>query len=36
MVFFIQKYNFNSDRKLNLKKVLTYGKVVYFLVQILF
>ena len=30
MVFVMQKYDFNSDRKLNFKKVLGYGNVLFF------
>lgn len=30
MVFVMQKYDFNSDKKLNFKKVLRYGNVLFF------
>ena len=32
----MQKYDFNSDRKLNLKKVLSYGNVLFFKLKFYF
>lgn len=36
MVFVMQKYDFNSDRKLNFKKVLGYGNVLFFKLKFYF
>ena len=32
----MQKYDFNSDRKLNFKKVLGYGNVLFFTLKFYF